>query len=211
MLNSGWPYLAVRRLLPSAISLPKPVPLAVMSAKSHSALAEPKGDSTPSCSFVSTPISNSSITAPMVAPKVIGSMPCSLQMVLAYCSASRSLTPLAAPRAQAASYSKPPVAPQYCGLLATEKWVGSILLMRPQAMVQPKQAWLVTNCALPSLLRGAAMASAPMSLAPSNWMSRWLRVGSAPISLMTFISTWVPKVGRPWPVTALSARIFFFS
>jgi hypothetical protein len=29
--------------------------------------------------------------------------------------------------------------------------------------------------------------------------------------LITFISTWVPKAGRPWPVTALSARIFFFS
>jgi hypothetical protein len=35
-----------------------------------------------------------------------------------------------------------------------------------------------------------------------------LRVGSAPISLITFISTWVPYLGRPWPVTALSASTF---
>ena len=83
--------------------------------------------------------------------------------------------------------------------------------MRPHAIVQPKQAWLVTSCFLPSLSRGVAIASAPMSLAPSNWLSRWLRVGSAPSSLITLISTWVPYVGRPWPVTAFSARIFFFS
>ena len=44
----------------------------------------------------------------------------------------------------------------------------------------------------PSLARGMAMASALMSFAPSKATSRWLRVGSAPISLMTFISTWVP-------------------
>jgi hypothetical protein len=72
------------------------------------------------------------------------------------------------------------------------KWPWSILLMRPQAMVQPKQAWLVTSCFLPSVARGVAMASAEMSFAPSNCTSRWLRVGSAPISLITFISTWVP-------------------
>ena len=131
--------------------------------------------------------------------------------MVTYCSASRSFTPLAAPSAQAASYSSPPDAPQYCGLLATVKWPSSILLMRPQAMVQPKQAWLVISCALPSVSRGVAMASAEMSLALSNCTSWWLRVGSAPISLITFISTWVPKVGRPWPVTALSCRIFFFS
>jgi len=34
-------------------------------------------------------------------------------------------------------------------------------------------------------------------------------VGSAPISLITFINTWVPYLGRPWPVTALSASTFF--
>ena len=76
--------------------------------------------------------------------------------------------------------------------VTTEKCFWSILLMRPQAIVQPKQAWLVTSCALPSLFRGVAIASAEMSFAPSNWLSRWLRVGSAPISLITFISTWVP-------------------
>ena len=56
-----------------------------------------------------------------------------------------------------------------------------------------------------------AMASAEMSFAPSNCTSRWLRVGKAPTSLMTFISTCVPYAGKPWPVTALSAKIFFFS
>jgi len=59
-------------------------------------------------------------------------------------------------------------------------------------MVQPKQAWLLTRLALPSVLRGSRIASAEMSFAPSNWTSRWLRVGSAPMVLMTFISTWVP-------------------
>jgi hypothetical protein len=102
------------------------------------------------------------------------------------------LTPLAAPSAQAASYSRPPLAPQYCGLFSTVKWPWSILLMRPQAIVQPKQAWFVTSCFLPSVARGVAIASAEMSFAPSNWMSLWLRVGRAPISLITFISTWVP-------------------
>ena len=44
---------------------------------------------------------------------------------------------------------------------------------------------------------------------PSNCTSRMLRVGIAAMPLITFISTWVPKVGRPWPVTALSASTFF--
>ncbi|MDT4867768.1 hypothetical protein FQZ97_1026980 [compost metagenome] len=127
-----------------------------------------------------------------MAPKLIGSKPSSLHSMLAYCSASRSFTPLAAPSAQAASYSRPPLAPQYCGLFFTVKWFSSILLMRPHAMVQPKQAWLVTRCFLPSLSRGVTMASAEMSFAPSNCTSRWLRVGSAPISLITFMSTCVP-------------------
>jgi hypothetical protein len=107
-----------------------------------------------------------------VAPKLIGSMPSSLQTMVAYCSASRSFTPLAAPSAQAASYSRPPEAPQYFGLVDTVKWPLSILLTRPQAMVQPKQAWLFTSCFLPSVARGVAMASAEMSLALSNWLSR---------------------------------------
>ena len=151
------------------------------------------------------------MAAPTVAPKEIGSMPCSLQIRLAYCRASRSPTPLAAPRAQAASYSRPPEAPQYSGLLTTEKWVSSILAMRPQAMVQPKQAALVTSWGLPSEGGGSCMASPEILPATSNWTSRWLRVGRAPISLITFIRTWVPYLGSPWPVTALSARICFFS
>ena len=140
-------------------------------------------------------MSYNSITAPMVAPKVMGSMPCSLHSRLAYCRVSRSFTPLAAPSAQAASYSRPPDAPQYWGLFSTVKWPWSIFWMRPQAMVQPKQAWLVISGVLPSLpgaLRGRPMASAPMSPAPSNCTSRWLRVGRAPTSLITLISTWVP-------------------
>ena len=64
--------------------------------------------------------------------------------------------------------------------------------MRPQAMVQPKQAWLVTRFGLFSLPRGSCIASPEMWLAPSNWTSWALLVGRAPISLMTFISTWVP-------------------
>ena len=64
--------------------------------------------------------------------------------------------------------------------------------MRPQAIVQPKQAWLVTSCDLPSVGRFSAIASAPIRLAPSNCESRWFRVGSEPVSLMTFIRTWVP-------------------
>ena len=34
-------------------------------------------------------------------------------------------------------------------------------------------------------------------------------VGIAPTSLMTFINTWVPIAGKPSPVTALSASVFF--
>ncbi len=64
--------------------------------------------------------------------------------------------------------------------------------MRPQAMVQPKQPALVVRLGLPSLLRGSCMASPETLLAPSNCTSCMLRVGSAPISLITFISTWVP-------------------
>ena len=138
-------------------------------------------------------------------------MPCSLQIRLAYCSASRSPTPLAAPSAHAASYSRPPEAPQYFGLFLTVKWVLSISEMRPQAIVQPKQAALVTRCVLPSDSRFSCMASAEIFEASSNCTSRWLRVGSAPISLITFISTWVPYLGRPWPVTALSASTFLAS
>ena len=64
--------------------------------------------------------------------------------------------------------------------------------IRPQAMVQPKHAPLVTRLALPSVGRFSCIASPEMACAPSNCTSRWLRVGSAPSSLMTFISTWVP-------------------
>ena len=107
----------------------------------------------------------------MVAPKEIGSRPCSLHNWLAYCNVSKSFTPLAAPRAQAASYSRPPDACICCGLFSIEKWVSSIFEMRPQAIVQAKQAWFVTKWALPSESRGAAIASAEISLAPSNCTS----------------------------------------
>ncbi len=78
--------------------------------------------------------------------------------------------------------------------------------MRPQAIVHAKQPALRTKLALPSVGRFSSIASAEMSLAPSNWVSRKLWVGMAPTSLITFISTWVPKVGKPWPVTAFSAN-----
>ena len=68
---------------------------------------------------VIAPISNSSIAAPTVAPNEIGSNPCSLQMKLANVHASRSLTPVAAPSAHAASYSRPPDAFWYCGRSTT--------------------------------------------------------------------------------------------
>ena len=87
------------------------------------------------------------------------------------------------------------------------KWPFSIVEMRPQAMVQAKQAALVCRFGVPSL-RGSCMASAEILWAPSNCTSRMLRVGMAPTSLMTFISTWVPNFGRPWPVTAFSASTF---
>jgi len=57
--------------------------LAVISAKCTSAFAEPNSASMPSCSFFSTPMPYSSITAPTVAPNEIGSMPSSLQMKFA--------------------------------------------------------------------------------------------------------------------------------
>ena len=103
-----------------------------------------------------------------------------------------SFTPVSGPMAQAASYSRPPELPQYSGLCSTLKWPWSMVEMRPQAMVHPKQAALVVRLGLPSLLRGWCMASPETSPAPSNWTSCMLRVGSAPISLMTFIRTWVP-------------------
>ena len=59
------------------------------------------------------------MAAATVAPKVMGSNPCSLHMKFAKVSASRSSTPVSAPRDQAASYSRPPEAPQYSGLLTT--------------------------------------------------------------------------------------------
>ena len=95
-------------------------------------------------------------------------MPSSLQIMFAYCSASRSSTPLAEPSAHAASYSSPPEAPQYSGLVDTVKCFSSIFEIRPQAIVQPKHAWFVTRCDLPSLGRFSCMASAEILPAPSN-------------------------------------------
>ncbi|MBS1173843.1 MAG: hypothetical protein H6R12_2673, partial [Proteobacteria bacterium] len=94
-------------------------------------------------------------------------MPSSLQIILAYCSASRSSMPLDEPSDQADSYSRPPEAPQYSGLFSTLKCFSSIREMRPQAIVQPKQAWLVTRWLLPSLGRFSCMASAEILRAPS--------------------------------------------
>ena len=77
--------------------------------------------------------------------------------------------------------------------------------IRPQAMVQLKQAPLVVRLGLPSLARGSAMASAEIFCAPSKPTSRILRAGRPPTPLITFINTWVPKAGKPCPVTAFSA------
>ena len=62
----------------------------------------------------------------------------------------------------------------YWGLSFTLKWFGSMREMRPQAMVQPKQAPFFTRLGLPSVGRFSCMASPPMALAPSNCASRWL-------------------------------------
>ena len=81
----------------------------------------------------------------------------------------------------------------------------------PQAMVHAKHAAFVVRLALPSLSRGSSIASPEISPASSNWTSCILRVGIAPISLMTFIKTCVPSTGRPSPVTAFSTRTFLAS
>ena len=65
------------------MSLPKPWLAPVMRTSSTSACAEPNGASQPICSFVRTPSSYNSITAETVAPNEIGSMPSSLQIMLA--------------------------------------------------------------------------------------------------------------------------------
>ena len=59
-------------------------------------------------------------------------------------------------------------------------------------MVQAKHALLVIRLDLPSDTRFSCIASPEMACAPSNWTPWWLRVGSAPVSLTTFIKTWVP-------------------
>ena len=120
MASSGLPYFSHSSLEPRPISAPKPSPLPVSSASSVTASAEPKLSLMPPVSFsVMTPVSNISMAAPTVAPNEMGSKPCSLQMKLAKVRASRSLTPVAAPSAQAASYSSPPEATWYWGLSTT--------------------------------------------------------------------------------------------
>jgi hypothetical protein len=79
-------------------------------------------------------------------------------------------------------------------LFSTLKWVSSIFEMRPQAMVQPKQAWLVDQ------VRLAVGLDAVVAMASPEMPCAHLRTGRrggcawavAPISLITFISTWVP-------------------
>ena len=71
--------------------------------------------------------------------------------------------------------------------------------------MQPKQAALVVKLALPSLVLGSTIASAEIFSAPAKPTSRMLCAGKPPTPLMTFINTWVPKVGNPCPVTAFSA------
>jgi hypothetical protein len=90
----------------------------------------------------------------------------------------------------------------------TLKWVSSMREIRPQAMVHPKQAALATRCVLPSVSRFSCMASPEILLASSSCTSRWLRVGRAPNSLITFISACVPMVGKPWLVTVFSVSTF---
>ena len=75
--------------------------------------------------------------------------------------------------------------------LASDR-VTATVEIRPQAIVHAKHAALVVRLALPSDLRGMAIASPPILFAPSNCISRILRVGRAPVSLITFIKTWVP-------------------
>ena len=75
-------------------------------------------------------------------------------------------------------------------------------------MVQAKQPALVVRFGLPSLFLGSAIASAEMSPAPSKPTSRILCAGNPPTPLITFINTWVPYMGKPWPVTAPSANTF---
>ena len=119
-------------------------------------------------------------------------MPCSLHSRLAYCSASRSLTPLAAPSAQAA----------FVFQAARGAPVLRLVLHREVALVHLADAaagdgaaeagpvgdevlLAVGLCAAWHGLGGDVLRALELHVL-------WLRVGSAPISLMTFISTWVP-------------------
>ena len=84
MERSGCPYFSHKRLDPSARSLPNPSPLTTASTMLVSASAEPNlSGRPPVCSSVMAPISYSSMAAASVEPKVMGSMPCSLQIKLA--------------------------------------------------------------------------------------------------------------------------------
>ena len=78
----------------------------------------------------------------MVAPKEMGSKPSSLHRMLAYCRASRSSVPVLLPRAQAASYSRPPVAPPVLRLVYDAE-VGFVELGDPPAGDGAAEAGLV--------------------------------------------------------------------
>ena len=127
---------------------------------------DPNGSSKPTSSFFRMPRSYSSIAAPTVAPNEIGIEAVLVAEEVGVGEGLEIETPLAAPSAHAASYSRPPDAPWYCGLSLMLKWPGSIREMRPQAMVQPKHAPLVTRFALPSVGRFWCMASPEIADGP---------------------------------------------
>ena len=79
------------------MTLPKPSPSAHICVSFTMAIASPKRSGKPMSDSGMAPISNSSIAQATVEPRVIGSMPCSLQMKLALTMAEMSLTPQAAP------------------------------------------------------------------------------------------------------------------
>ena len=115
-----------------------------------------------------------------------------------------SSTPTTGPKAKAVSYSRPPEAWRYCGRLTMVKWSSSMCAMRPQAMVQPKQALLVIRLRWP-LAWVSIMAAGLILSTPSNWTSLKLRVGRPPNSCMESIIALVPYSVRPLR-PSLSAR-----
>jgi hypothetical protein len=205
--SSGLPYLAHMR------AEPRPIPCrslrpAVISARVDQRLGGTEGRIEPICPWSGCPGRRVPWRRPTVAPKEIGSMPSSLHSMLAYCRASRSPTPLAEPSAQAASYSRPPLAPQYWACSPPLKWLFVDARNAPagdgaaEAGGVGDQVRLAVGGTL--LVHGLARDLARVLELHVAVVAR----RQAPISLITFISTWVPYLGRPWPVTALSASTF---